>query len=179
MMRFRWQVLLGTELGTHKGVPRFASIGHGELRAVLQDAYDKLTSERACDRTRRWPWLSDGLSLLHSSSPCSTCAHRENTWHGARCNLIANASFVKLLWACCGTDSTSAPHLQSSDANFFQDLNLDTWLDRMPLSGVAGACSGQDVTKPIRHEHVVWELRPENGELDTRGFGDGSPETGA
>ena len=49
MMRFRWQVLLGTELGTHKGVPILASIGHGELHAVLQDAYDKLT--RACNRT--------------------------------------------------------------------------------------------------------------------------------
>ena len=38
----------------------------------------------------------------------------------------------------------------------------------------AGPSYGQSVPKPIRHEHVVWEVHPENGEPDTRGFGDGS-----
>ena len=33
--RFGWQVLSDTELGTHKGVLSFASVGHGELHAVL------------------------------------------------------------------------------------------------------------------------------------------------
>ena len=33
---------------------------------------------------------------------------------------------------------------------------------------------GQDVPKPIRHEHVVWGVHPVSGELHTRGFGDGS-----
>ena len=61
---------------------------------------------------------------------------------------------------------------------------FDKCLDRMPLSGVAGPLwtrlrladlsYGQDAPKPIKHEHVVWEVHPENGELDTRGFGDGS-----
>ena len=37
-----------------------------------------------------------------------------------------------------------------------------------------GPSYGQDVPKPIKHEHVVWEVHPEDGELDTRGFGDGS-----
>ena len=68
---------------------------------------------------------------------------------------------------------------------YCQDFNLDKGLHRMPLSGVAGVLwtrlmpadppYGQDVPKPIRHEHVVvWELHSESGELDTRGFGDGS-----
>ena len=35
IMRFGWQVLSGTEVGTHKGVLSFASVGHGELHAVL------------------------------------------------------------------------------------------------------------------------------------------------
>ena len=34
------------------------------------------------------------------------------------------------------------------------------------------------VPKPIRHEHVVWEVHPASGELDTRSFGDGSLRQG-
>ena len=51
----------------------------------------------------------------------------------------------------------------------------------MPLTGVAGMLwtrlmladpsYGQDVRKPTRQDHAVWEVQPE---LDTRGFGDGS-----
>ena len=37
---------------------------------------------------------------------------------------------------------------------------------------------GQNVPKPMRHEHVVWELHKENGELDTMGLGDGSLKHG-
>ena len=54
----------------------------------------------------------------------------------------------------------------------------------MPLSGVAGMLwtrlmladpsFGQAVPRPIRHEHVVWEVHPVSGELDVRGLGDGS-----
>ena len=54
MMRFGSQVLSqvlsGTEFGTHKGVLSFASVGNGEPHAVLQDAYDRWTCERACHR---------------------------------------------------------------------------------------------------------------------------------
>ena len=32
---------------------------------------------------------------------------------------------------------------------------------------------GQDVPQPIGHEHVVWDVHPASGELDTQGFGDG------
>ena len=39
---------------------------------------------------------------------------------------------------------------------------------------LADTSYGQDVPKLIRHEHAVWELHPENFELDTRSFGDGS-----
>ena len=50
MMRFGWQVLSGMEFGTHKGVLSFASVGDGELHAVVQDSYDRWTWERACNR---------------------------------------------------------------------------------------------------------------------------------
>ena len=102
-------------------------------------------------------------------------AHAESGVAGAFFTGIAAASFVKRLWAPCGTDVRR---------DYCQDFNLDTWLDRMPLPQVAGMLwtrlmltdpsHGHHVPKPTRHDHVVWELHLENGELDTRGFGDGS-----
>ena len=37
---------------------------------------------------------------------------------------------------------------------------------------------GQDVSKPIGNEHLVWDLHPASGELDTQGVGDGSLRNG-
>ena len=63
---------------------------------------------------------------------------------------------------------------------YCQDLDFETWLNRIPLSGVAGMLwtrlilSGpsfvQDVPKPIGHDHVVLDLLPVSGELDTQGL---------
>ena len=69
-MRFGWQVLSGPGFGTHKGVLRFASVGHGELHAVLQDAYDRWTCERACNR----------ISAL-ATSHCSVLARHSALAH--------------------------------------------------------------------------------------------------
>ena len=49
MVCFGWHVLSGREFGAHR-VLSFASVGHGELRAVIQDAYDRWTWERVCNR---------------------------------------------------------------------------------------------------------------------------------
>ena len=64
------------------------------LRASSQDAYDRWTWERACNRI---PALTR-LSLLHQSSPCSTCARRENTRHGARGSLFSTMRTQNLEW---------------------------------------------------------------------------------
>ena len=44
---------------------------------------------------------------------------------------------------------------------------------------LADPAFGQDVPKPTRHEHVVWEMHPLSGELNTRGFGVGSFRNGS
>ena len=114
------------------------AVGHGiwdahrgSEHAVHQDG----PGSARVTESQHWLWLAGHLSLLHSSSPCSTCALHENTWHEVLCSLsswarcarktwngwsvfhwIVAASFVKRLWAPCGTDVTSAPHLQNSDA---------------------------------------------------------------
>ena len=62
MMRFGWQVLSGTEFGTHKGVLSFATVGHGELDAVLQDAHDRWPESARTPESWHWPWLADRLS---------------------------------------------------------------------------------------------------------------------
>ena len=45
-----------------------------------------------------WLWLADHLSLLPSSSPCSTCAHRVNTWHKVLCSLSSWARCARKTW---------------------------------------------------------------------------------
>ena len=50
MLRSGWQNVLGPGFGMHRGVLSFASVGHGELQAVLQDAYDRWTWQRAVTR---------------------------------------------------------------------------------------------------------------------------------
>ena len=110
-------------------------------------------------RTQNLEWL-EGFSLDRS---CQLCQARGGSlWH--RC------------YKC--------PASEEFRRGYCLDFDLDKRLKRMPLSGVQGMLwtrlmlahpsFGQDVPKPIRHEHVVWEVHPENGELDTRGFGDGS-----
>ena len=101
MMRFGWQVLPGSELGTHNGVRSFASAGHGEWHAVLQDAYDRWTWEYTGDQTPPGSgtgWRPDS-HVHHSSLLCSTCARREDTWHGARCSLCSWARCARRIWS--------------------------------------------------------------------------------
>ena len=186
MMRFGWQVLSGTEFGTHKGAPNFASMGHGELRAVLQDAYDRWTCERASNRLPALALVGGPpLALLHSNSSCSSCAHRGTlgTARVAVCFLGHDAHGqlgmvgVGSLWHRCYQCPASAEFRRG----FCQDFDLGSWLDRMPLSEMAGMLwtrlmladpsYRQDAPKP-------WEVHPENGELDNRGFGDGSLKHG-
>ena len=120
---------------THKGVLSFASVGRGELHAVLQDAYDRWTWERACDRIPALtlvggPPLTASLKLAmqHLRTSGEHLARsvlefvflgtmRAKTWSGWNgFHWIAAASFVKRRLARCGKDATSAPHLQSSHA---------------------------------------------------------------
>ena len=149
--------------------------------------------------SQHWLWLADRLSLLHSRSPCSTCG--ENTWHErvavcfswARCarktwnfwsgfHWIAAASFfealVGSLWHRCYKCPASA-EFRRGDC---QDFDLDKLArphaavgrGRYAPTHAGGPLVRPDVPKPIRHEHVVWEVHPESDELDTRVFGDGS-----
>ena len=61
----------------------------------------------------------------------------------------------------------------ASRRGYCQDFDLEKWLNRMPVSGVAGmlrtritladSSLGQDVLQPIGHEHVVWDVHPASG----------------
>ena len=57
--------LSGTEFSTHKGVLSFASVGRGELHAVLQDAYDRWTHGSA--RCNRIPGTDSGCTAARNS----------------------------------------------------------------------------------------------------------------
>ena len=132
-------------LGRTKGVLSFASVGHGALHAVLQDAHDRRTWERACNPALvlvGGPPLVAPLRLaqhLRTSGEHLARGALQSVFLGTmRTQNLEWLERISRLWARCGTDVASAPHLQNSDAAHCQNFDLDTWLDRMPLSGVAG-----------------------------------------
>ena len=128
MMPFGWQVLSGTEFGTHKGVLSFASVGHGELYAVLQDAYDRWTWERACHRIPALalvggPPLTTPLAMQHlrtsARARVGLCCWAMRTQNLERLERFSLDRSCQLCQASVGSlwhRVTSAPHLESSDA---------------------------------------------------------------
>ena len=152
MMRF------GTEFGTHKGGLSFASVGHGDLHAVLQDAYDRWTWERACNRLPALalvggPPLTAPLELamqhlrtsgehLARGPSWARCARK--TW-GERNGFSSGFSLDRscqlrqaLVGARCGTDCYKCPASADFRRGYCQDFDLDKWLNRVLLSGVPG-----------------------------------------
>ena len=76
MMRFRWKVLSGTECGTPKEFLSFASVGHGELHAVLQKRVRQM--DLGAD-SRHWHWsaarLVTGQIKLALQNLCTLGGH--------------------------------------------------------------------------------------------------------
>ena len=156
------------------------------LRGFLKEAGDH--HKRREDPHRR--------AQQQGESGCSPHVHEEPGGRGVDYVLRRAAVFPLI----CGSDATGTP-AQLNEAPLIvrkicrertchRCLDLDLMLEDAGTDpGRRDAtswqvCSGHDscwripCSKPIRHEHVVWELHPQNGELDTRGFGDGSLKHG-
>ena len=169
-----WQVLSGTEFGTHKGVLSFAIgwtwwVACCASRCVWQMDLGARVWKIPALALVGGPPLTARLKLaMHIGRTLARSALQSLPGHDPdrRCQ-ICQAS-VGSVWHRCYKCTTSA--------ELRRGYFLDKWSSSMIWTRLmlADPSYGQDVPKPIRHEHVVWEVHPVGGELDARGFGDGS-----